>query len=353
MKTDPARFTGTRWRNMIFGLLFGVIIILMACGGGELTSHTPSGSDEPAELSGSVAVDGSSTVFPVTEAMAEEFGIKHRNVMVTVGVSGTGGFKKFCRNEIDISDASRPIKQNEIEMCAEHGVQYVELPVAFDGLSVMVHPKNDWVDKLTVEELKNIWEPASTVTNWSDVRSQWPDEKIYLVGADTDSGTFDYFTDAIVGEEGASRPDYVASSDDNYLVQAIMDEKYSLGYFGFAYYSENKDKLKLVPVDSGNGPPVEPSTQTINNGSYSPLSRPLLIYVNVDSLVEKPQVKEFVNFFLSEEGIPLVEEVGYVPLPETAYSLVRQRLEKKVVGSVFSGGSQPGLTIEQILKSGE
>ena len=343
--------------NTIFLLLataLAAVLIVAACG--EDSASTPSSpTDTPDEgssaaLSGIVKVDGSSTVFPITEAVAEEFQKVHKDVRVTVGISGTGGgFKKFCLGETDISDASRPVKQTELDLCSENDIQMVEIPVAFDGLSVMVNPNNNFVDYLTVEDLKRIWEPGSTVDKWSDVRSEWPDEEINLVGADTDSGTFDYFTDAIVGEEGASRADYIASADDNVLVTAIADSEVALGYFGFAYYVENPDKLKLVPIDPGDGNAVAPSPETINNGSYQPLSRPLFIYVNVAS-INKPEIKAFVDFYLSpQQGIPLVSEVGYVPLPEAAYQLVRGRFANKVVGSVFSGGSQPGLTIEDIL----
>ena len=297
-----------------------------------------------------VDVDGSSTVFLVTEAMAEEFQKKNSDVRVTVGISGTGGgFTKFCNGEIQIADASRPIKPVEMEACARNGVGYIELPVAFDGLSVVVNPDNDWVDHLTVEELKEIWRPGSTVEKWSDVRSGWPDKDLFLVGADTDSGTFDYFTKVIVGEEGASRPDYTASADDNVLVQAIAGEERALGYFGYAYYVENRDRLKVVLVDSGTGP-VAPSMESINNNAYAPLSRPLFIYVNRQD-AERSDVERFVGFYLGSENANLVAEVGYVPFPESIYQLVRSRFEDRVTGSVFGGeGSQVGVSIENVLR---
>ena len=297
-----------------------------------------------------IKADGSSTVFSITEAMAEEFQRQQSGVHVTVGISGTGGgFTRFCNGETDISNASRPIKPSEVEACNQNGVSYIELPVAFDGLSVMVNPDNDWVDFLTVEELKEIWEPGSNIKKWSDVRSEWPDNDIVLVGADTDSGTFDYFTKAIVGEEGASRSDYTASADDNVLVTAIAGEKNALGYFGFAYYIENTDKLKLVPVDTETGP-VFPSIETVSNNTYVPLSRPIFIYVNRES-ARLQEVSDFLHFYLSTENTGLVHDVGYVQLPERVYELARQRFDDGITGSVFDGkGSQVGISIEDLLE---
>ncbi len=297
-----------------------------------------------------IKADGSSTVFPITEAMAEEFQKEQGDVQVTVGISGTGGgFKRFCNGETDISNASRPIKPVEVEACNRNGISYIELPVAFDGLSVMVNPDNDWVDFLTVEELREIWEPGSNIKKWSDVRLEWPNDDIVLVGADTDSGTFDYFTKAIVGEEGASRSDYTASADDNVLVTAIAGEKNALGYFGFAYYVENTDKLKLVPVDTETGP-VSPSIETVRNNTYVPLSRPIFIYVNSES-ARLQEVGDFVRFYLSMENTGLVRDVGYVELPDRVYELARQRFEGGTTGSVFGGtGSQVGVTIEDLLE---
>jgi len=326
----------TPYLVILLAALVGVVAIV-ACGDG--------GNG----LTGSVKIDGSSTVFPIAEAMGEEFQLLNRRVRLTVGISGTGGgFKKFCRKETDITNASRPIKASEVETCADNGVEFIELPIAIDGLSVMVNPKNDWVDHLTVEELKRIWEPASKVKRWSDVRPEWPDKRISLVGPDTDSGTFDYFTEAIVGEEGASRPDFTASADDNVLVQAIAGEENALGYFGYAFFVANMDKLKLVPIDSGNGP-VAPTEQTVGDGTYQPLSRPLLIYISKRSVTEKPEVLEFVNFFLDEESGLLVEEGGYVTLTSEIYQLVRQRFNDRVTGSMFAGGSQVGVSLEELL----
>lgn len=262
----------------------------------------------------SISIDGSSTVFPISEAVAEEFQLANPGIIVTVGVSGTGGgFKKFCAGEIDIADASRPIKQSEIEACGREGIEYIEFVTAYDGLSVVVNPGDYFVDFLTIEELRQIWEPESTVSKWSDVRSEWPDEKIFLAGADTDSGSFDYFTETVTGESGASRSDYTASADDNVLVQAVSGQKGALAYFGYAYYTENKNKLKVVPIDSGGGC-ITPSIENITSGEY-PLSRPLFIYVNTESL-KRPEVSAFVKYYL-ESSKPLVEDVGYVAVSST------------------------------------
>lgn len=266
-----------------------------------------------------VAIDGSSTVFPVAEAVAEEFQ-KSTDYNVTVGVSGSGGgFEKFCRGETDISNASRPIKESEAQRCAENGIEFTEMRVAFDGITVVVNPENDWADAITVEELKTIWEPAAqgSVTNWNDVRSEWPDAQMSLFGPGSDSGTFDYFTEVIVGEEGASRGDYTASEDDSVLVVGVENDQNALGYFGFAYYVENQDGLKALGIDNGEGEPVKPSQQTIESGEYAPLSRPLFMYVS-KSAMDKPQVVSYVNFFM-DNAPDLVGEVGYVPLSRSAY----------------------------------
>ncbi len=321
-----------RFKIAIIFILAGVLgVFLAGCvdrsAEVQPTSAPTVQSTVSSQLSGTIKADGSSTVFPISEAVGEEFTkpTLYPNVKVTVGISGTGGgFKKFCAGETDISDASRPIKDSEKELCARNGITYEEFKVAFDGLSVMVNPRNTWVDYLTVDELKKIWEPGSTVKTWKDVRSEWPDEKIILVGADTDSGTFDYFTEAIVGKEKSSRSDYTASADDNILVRAIAGEKNALGYFGYAYYIENTDKMKLVAIDDGKGP-VLPSEQTINDGTYNPLSRPLFIYANKESL-KRPEVKEFVRYYLTE-GKELVPQVGYVKMPDSVYEEGLNRLE--------------------------
>ena len=289
-----------------------------------------------------IQVDGSSTVYPITEAVAEEFQKAHAGTRVTVGISGTGGgFQKFCRNEIDIADASRPIKPSEAEACAKAGVQYIEVPVAYDGLAVVVHPKNTWAASMTVAELKKLWEPAAQgkVMRWNQVRDGWPDREIHLFGAGVDSGTFDYFTEAVVGKEGQSRGDYTSSEDDNVIVQGVTGDEGALGYFGFAYYEENKDKLKLVPVDDGNDQngsgAVAPSPETVKNGTYAPLSRPIFIYPRVQSL-DRAEVRSFLEFFLSE-GNALVREVGYIPLTGREYELVRSRIAARKTGSMYHG----------------
>ncbi|GFP34348.1 phosphate transport system substrate-binding protein [Candidatus Hakubella thermalkaliphila] len=279
---------------------------------------------EPApELSGTIVIDGSSTVYPISEAVAEEFRKVHPKVEVTIGVSGTGGgFKRFTVGETDITNASRPIKDSEAEEAAANDIEFIELEVAFDGIAVMVNPQNTWVDYLTVEELKKIWEPESTINRWNQIRPEWPDEPIELYGPGTESGTFDYFTEEIMGEEDASRSDYTASEDDHILVLGIAEDKNAHGYFGYAYYAANKDRLRLIPIDSGQGP-VLPSVQTINDGTYSPLSRPLFIYVSTKAL-ERPEVQEFVRFYLEKAPV-LVPEVGYVALPQADYDAALQQ----------------------------
>lgn len=295
-------------------LILGVATItLVACGGGEKKSSQ-------SELSGAIKIDGSSTVYPITEAVAEEFRAVEPAVNVTVGVSGTGGgFKKFMRGEIDINDASRPIKAKEAKACEEIGIGYQELSVAYDGLAVLINPENDWVDYLTVEELKKIWLPEAQgkVMYWSDVREDWPKEELHLFGPGVASGTYDYFAEAICGKKVGTRGDYTASEDDHVLVQGIATDKNALGFFGLAYYEENKDKLKLVGVDNGEGV-VMPSLETVGNGSYAPLSRPIFIYVS-SLAVEKEEVKEFISFYL-ESASSLVAEVGYIPLPDAEYT---------------------------------
>nr|WP_232214609.1 PstS family phosphate ABC transporter substrate-binding protein [Rubidibacter lacunae] len=271
--------------------------------------------------SGLVQIDGSSTVFPIAEAVAEEFQAANPGMRVTVGVSGSGGgFKKFCRGETDISNASRPIKESEIETCKAAGIEFVELEVAYDALTVVINPNNSWAETMTTDDLKKIWEPDAqgTIDNWSQVRSSWPDAPLTLFGPGADSGTFDYFTDVIVGEEGASRGDYTASEDDNVLVLGVEGDRNALGYFGYAYYVENQGRLKAVKIDSGNGP-VSPSAATVENGTYTPLSRPLFVYVRTDAYAEKPQVQAYVDYLMTE-GSPLVSEVGYVPLSPSQYA---------------------------------
>ena len=270
-----------------------------------------------------IQVDGSSTVFPISEAMAEEFMLENRGTQVTVGVSGTGGgFSKFCAGELDITGASRPIKDSEAEACAAAGIEYVEVPVATDALTVVVNPNNDWASEMTVEQLQMMWSPDAEgeITNWSQIDPSWPNEPIGLFGPGTDSGTFDYFTEVIVGESGASRADYTASEDDNILVLGVSRDENAIGYFGLAYYLENQDTLKAVAVNG-----VEPTPENVENGTYSPLSRPIFVYVKKESLENRPEVRSFVEFML-ENGPEIVPEVGYVPLSAERYESILSEL---------------------------
>lgn len=304
-----------------------------------------------------IGVDGSSTVFPISEAVAEEFA-KTGTGRVTVGMSGTGGgFEKLCRGEIPVIGASRPIKPEELDACRERGIAFVELPVAYDGISVIVHPHADWIDAITVDELRTIWAPEAQdrVMRWSDVRPGWPDAELHLFGAGVDSGTYDYFTLATVGTEHASRGDYTSSEDDNMLVQGVAADKLALGFTGYAYYFENQDKLKLVPVDDGepgNGAgPIAPSLQSVLGGTYQPLSRPIFLYVT-DSALARAEVGAFVDFYL-QQCPKLAREVGYMPLPDEAYRIVRARFEARTLGSAFGGrGSTVGITVESLLRAG-
>lgn len=300
-----------------------------------------------------IQIDGSSTVYPITEAVAEEFQLKSGgDIRVTVGISGTGGgFKRFCRGETDISNASRPIKESEMKLCAEAGIKFFELPVAFDGLTVVVNKENDFVDYLTVAELKKMWEPAAQgkVTNWNQIRSTFPDMPLKLAGPGADSGTFDYFTEAVVGESKASRGDFQASEDDNVVVQFVSRDKGALGYFGLAYYEENKDKLKAVPIKAdAEAEAIMPSVKTVNNGTYTPLSRPIFIYVK-DASVKRPAVRDFVDFYLTEGG-ELAKEVGYVDLPADAYELARDNVKNGKLGTGFGGEAEVGLSVQELLQ---
>jgi phosphate transport system substrate-binding protein len=304
-----------------------------------------------------IKIDGSSTVYPITEAVAEEFQkMEKGKTNVTVGISGTGGgFKKFCIGETDISNASRPIKSSEIKNCKKNKIEYIELPVAYDGLAVMVNPKNNWVDYLTVKELKKIWEPAAqgAITKWNQIRPNWPDKEVHLFGPGVDSGTFDYFTEAINGKAGASRGDFTASEDDNVLVQGIATDNLGLGFFGVAYYEHNKDRLKLVPIDDENNSngkgPVLPEYENVLKGIYQPLARPIFIYVNKKH-ADRPEVQRFISFYM-KKGAELSKEVGYIALPEKAYALGLSRFEKRVTGSVFgSHGAAVGAKIEDLLQ---
>lgn len=321
---------------------------------GSTSGETEPSADEAAEPE-VIVIDGSSTVLPISQAVAEEFERAHE-ARVTVGKSGTGGgFKKLCRGEIVISGASRPIKEAEREACKQGGVEYIELPVAYDGIAVVVHKDNGWVDYLTVAELEKMWAPESdgNIEKWSQIRPGWPDQELHLFGPGVDSGTYDYFTAAIVGKEHASRGDFTPNEDDNVLVQGVSTDKAALGFFGYAYYAENADKLEVVPVDDGeaeNGEgPIAPTLETVANGSYQPLSRPIFIYVSKKAADQRPEVAQLVEFYLNE-GRALVEEVGYIPLPAEAYELVMKRFGKRTTGSLFEGGSKIGVTVQDLLR---
>jgi phosphate transport system substrate-binding protein len=307
------------FKLLISPLLFG---LFTGCGSGPNDKGTGNGAEY---VSGRISIDGSSTVYPITEAVAEEFRLEQSDVRITVGVSGTGGgFKKFSRGEIDINDASRPIKEQEAATCKENNIGYVELTVAFDGLAVLVNKENTWVKDITIEELKKIWEPSAQekITMWNQIRKEWPAEEFHLYGPGIASGTYDYFTEAVVGKSGDSRGDFTASEDDNVLVQGIEGDRNALGFFGLAYYEENKERLKLVGVNGGSGV-IIPTAETVKNGTYAPLSRPIYIYVS-KSAAARPEVKSFIKFYL-QYAAELVLDVGYIPLPEEQY---KKEMEK-------------------------
>jgi phosphate transport system substrate-binding protein len=302
-----------------------------------------------------IRIDGSSTVFPITEAVAEEFQRERPEHHIQAGQSGTGGgFQRFCRGETDLSDASRPITPTELDACRTAGIEFVELPVAYDGVTVVVNPNNTWATSMTVAELKRLWEPAAEghVMKWSQVRPGWPDREIHLFGAGVDSGTFDYFTEVIVGKQKASRGDYTSSEDDNMLVQGVAGDELALGFFGFAYYEGSQSKLRAVAIDDGNpsngDAPVVPTVETVRSGTYRPLSRPVFIYVSLKSLA-RPDVKAFVDFYLANAG-QLVREVGYVPLADTEYALVSKRAQARTPGTMFKvHHMEPGTRLESLL----
>ncbi len=351
------------------GFLAAALCLLAACGGSRAGSsapalqrdqgspvavETPKNQAQLTALRGDILVDGSSTVYPITQAAAEEFRKQAPSVRTSVGISGTGGgFKKFCAGESDISDASRPISASEREACAQNRIEYIELPVAYDALSVVVNPRNTWAQCMTVAELKTLWEPEAQgrISNWRQVRSSFPDRPISLFGAGTDSGTFDYFTDAINGKEKASRGDYQASEDDNVLVQGVSGDENALGYFGYAYYIENPGKMRLVAIDkAGDGTCVEPSVAAVKDGSYQPLSRPLFIYIRKEAAA-RPEVKEFVNFYLSKSFTPMIQsrEVGYVPLNDEIYVAAAKRFAAGTLGTLFPNGTEIGATVDRYL----
>lgn len=326
--------------------LFSVIVFLSGF------VSTPAQAQVPV-----IRIDGSSTVFPITEAMAEDFQtLKRGRVRVTVGISGTGGgFKKFCRGETDVQNASRPIQSNELEKCRSAKVQFIELPIAYDATAIVISPKNNWLQSITVAELKKIWEPAAQgkVIYWSDVNPAWPKEKLKLFGAGSDSGTFDYFTEAIVGKAKSSRGDYTASEDDNTLVTGVANDRSALGYIPLAYAQENSGKIKIIPVVGGDKAPLKstavmPTRESVEGGTYFPLSRPIFIYVNNASM-NKSEIVEFVQFYLSKAS-QIVPEVKYVPLPQSAYVKGAEHVKGRKLGTVFSGHSEIGLKIEDLMK---
>ncbi|MBB6092616.1 phosphate transport system substrate-binding protein [Povalibacter uvarum] len=329
--------------NRLYALLLTTsVAALSACGSGSSSGE----KDEVAVI----RMDGSSTVFPIAEAVAEEFQTsgEHR-VRVTAGLSGTGGgFKKLCRGDIDVANASRPILTEEMEKCRAAGIKYLELPIAFDAITVVVHPSNDWVTSITMDDLKKMWEPAAqgVITNWNQVRADWPDTRLMLFGPGADSGTFDYFTEAVAHKAKASRGDYTASEDDNVLVQGVENNKNALGYFGYAYYASHKDRMRAVPIETEKGP-VLPSIESVVDGSYRPLSRPLFIYVKESSL-QQPEVRKFVEFYITE-GSKLAQEVGFVPLPAEATTIALEHLNNNRLGTVFGGVPQVGVTIQDVL----
>jgi phosphate transport system substrate-binding protein len=352
MPETAMKFPFDSVRDMRYVSVVVFSLVAAACGGGQSADRQSGASGGGA---GAIKVDGSSTVYPIAEAVAEEFKKDNAGVDVQIGVSGTGGgFQKFCRAETDISNASRPVKPTEIETCKKNGIDFLELPVAYDGLAVVVNPKNTWAASMTVEELKKLWTPRAQgkITRWNQVRSAWPDREIHLFGAGVDSGTYDYFTEAVVGKEGASRGDFTSSEDDNVLVQGIANDELALGFMGLAYVEQNKGKLKLVAVDDGkkeNGDgPVIASAETVRNATYQPLSRPLFIYVARKS-ADRQEVQKFVESYFTR-GKELVPEVGYVPLTDEIYQLAQKHFAERKTGTAFGrGGSQVGVTLEELL----
>ena len=324
--------------------------VAVACGGGNQNQTAEQGAPQ-AQL---ITVDGSSTVFPIAEAVAEEFGKANTNVRTpTVGISGTGGgFQKFCRAETDISNASRPISATEVSACQGAGVEFIELPIAYDGLAIVVNPKNTWAAQITTAELKTIWQPEAQgkITRWNQIRSSWPDREIHLFGAGVDSGTFDYFTEAINGKAKASRGDFTSSEDDNVIVQGVSSDELALGFIPLAYVESNAGKLKLVPVDDGkadNGAgAITPSSETVRNGTYQPLSRPLFIYVSRKA-ADRAEVQQYVNMHLTRTD--LIKEVGYIELTPAIYAAATKHMTDRKTGTAFKPGEQVGMTLEQLL----
>lgn len=326
-------------------LALATSVALIGCGQQEGGARM--GGDTPV-----IRIDGSSTVFPIAEAVAEEFQLDERGaVRVTVGLSGTGGgFKKLCRGEIDIANASRPILEEEMEACRAAGIGFMELPVAFDAITVVVNTTNDWVSSLSIADLKKMWEPAAQgqISRWNQVRPEWPDAPLMLFGPGADSGTFDYFTEAVMGKAKSSRGDYTASEDDNVLVQGVEHNNNALGYFGYAHYASHKDRMRAIPIEQDDGTQVLPSKETVIDGSYQPLSRPLFIYVSEKS-AQRPEVRKLIEFYLTE-GPGLVEQVGFVSMPEHATQMSLKHFNEGRLGTVFGGVPEVGVTIEELLK---
>lgn len=352
--SPSARFQGNRCTlASVMSRAIALTALVAALGCSATVESTDSETSSTSSTETTITIDGSSTVYPISNEVANEYFFEKGNEAptITVAFSGTsGGFRKFCAGETDISNASRPITKEEMEACKEAGVEYIELPVAFDALTVAVHRDNDWADDITVEELKTLWEPAAEgrIIRWNQIRPEWPDEPINLYGAGSDSGTFDYFTEAVVGESGASRTDYTASEDDTELVRGVRTDPNSLGYFGYAYYEESQQALKALGIDDGDGP-VLPSDDTVRSGDYHPLARPIFIYVSVDALDEKVELEAFVDYYLRNAAY-LVPVVGYTALPAEVYTIAHEHLMNRKIGSVFGGESRFDLTIEQLLK---
>ena len=329
----------------------GVLILTASCNNASTTGSgeniTELAISNPLEA---IKIDGSSTVYPITEAIAKDYKAKNK-VPVEVSFSGTtSGFEKFCKGEIDITNASRPILKEELKTCTSNGVLFTELPIAFDALTVAVHPQNTWAKEIAIAELKKIWEPAAQgkITNWNQIRPSFPDRPLKLYGADKKSGTFDYFTKAVVGKSGESRNDYTASEDDEVLVSGIAKDPNALGYFGYGYYEENKDNLKSLAIDSGKGA-ISPSRETVEKAQYQPLSRPLFLYINIKSAQKKEALRKFVNFYIKQASTT-VASVGYVPLPKDAYQLANLQFYKGKAGTVFGGETSLDLTIGEVLR---
>lgn len=325
-------------QGKLLGLSIGLGAVLLAC--------TSAQDNKP------IRIDGSSTVYPITKAVADAYKGQNKDAVdIDVEFSGTtGGFRKFCEGKTEISNASRPINQQELSLCNRYNVRFIELPIAFDGLTMVVNPANNWVQSLTTEELRKMWKPAAQgkITRWNQIRADFPDKPLNLFGAGTDSGTFDYFTEAIMGQPGSSRLDYVKTEDDDITVRGVEQDPNALGYFGLAYYEANAKNLKAVPIDSGKGA-ISPSRETVENAEYQPLSRPLFIYINLVAAQNNPALRDFVEFYI-DKAPEIVQNVGYIPLPEEGYHLAEVTFHNGEAGTVFEGRSQISLTIGELLR---